>query len=46
MVWGMLLGMAAGVVIGAATGEMGLWLPIGVMVGMFAGALLRRRGRR
>lgn len=43
MVWGILLGMATGVVLGASTGRVGLWLPIGLMVGMLAGLLFRKR---
>ena len=45
MVWGMLIGMAAGVVIGSATGRIGLWLPICLMLGMLAGVLVKS-GRR
>jgi hypothetical protein len=46
MVWGMLLGMAAGVVVGAATDRMGLWLPIGLVLGMFVGLVVRGRRAR
>jgi hypothetical protein len=33
MVWGMMFGMLAGVVIGSATNNLGLWLPICLLVG-------------
>lgn len=42
MVWGMLFGMAAGVLLGAATGRTGLWLPICLMFGMLLGAIFGR----
>jgi uncharacterized membrane protein YoaK (UPF0700 family) len=45
MVWGMLLGMAVGVVLGSATGRPGLWLPLGLVGGMFVGLLVSRRRR-
>ena len=45
MVWGMLIGMAAGVVIGSTTGRIGFWLPICLMVGMLCG-VLAKSGRR
>jgi hypothetical protein len=37
--------MAVGVVLGSATGRPGLWLPLGLVGGMFVGLLVSRRRR-
>lgn len=44
MVWGMLFGMLAGVVLGGMTGKPGLWLPLGMMFGMMIGVVWSKSG--
>ena len=43
--YGILLGVSItlGVVIGSATGQMVIWLPIGMIVGLAAGRLMREK---
>jgi len=40
---GIALGAGLGVVLGVAVGHVGIWLPIGVAIGMLLGASFRRR---
>lgn len=42
MVWGMLFGMAVGVVMGSITGRMGLWLPISLLAGLMLSIVFGR----
>ena len=40
---GIALGAGLGVVLGVAVGHVGVWLPIGVAIGMLLGASFRRK---
>lgn len=40
---GLMIGIALGVLIGASSGNLALWMPAGLLLGLFLGAVFSRR---